>query len=262
MTGIAISSRARSGRLLRRIAIATAVAGIGAGAILSSTGCSTIAPFVINAALRACIELICSLFDAPVQTLPYGYSHCGSNTWQLPDRSISFCAYCPSGSTGPVYVQMNCEGPYYPLLPRRIEEQPSKQVVETISIESYDCDDRFLAEIDAMVDLHRQRAQARVIVPTSRFLADRSAYSDLEVAIDGSPAPARGDYPVEAGAKLVISGDVEQVAHYAMTVGVEEISFADGGDRWTIHANAEHSAIAVYRNGRFEEARFLFAPMP
>lgn len=261
MTGIAISSRARSGRLLRRIAIAAAVAGIGTGAILSTTGCSTIAPFVINAALRACIELICSLFDAPVQTLPFGYSHCGSNTWQLPDRSISFCAYCPGGSSGPVYVQMNCEGPYYPLVPRRLGEPASNDVVETISIESYDCDDRFLAEIGTMVDLHRQRADAQIVVPSARVLADRSAYSDLEVLVDGADAPERGDFAVAAGSRLRIAGDLEEVAHYAMTAGVEEISFADGKDRWTIHANPEFSAIAVYRNGGFEDARFLFAPM-
>lgn len=262
MIGIAISSRARTGRLLRRIAIVAAAAGVGTGALFSASGCSTIAPFLIDATLRACLQLISSLFDAPVQSLPPGYSSCGTNTWQLPDRSITFCAYCPDVGTGPVYVQMECQGPFYPLVPRRLDEQPTKALAETISIESYDCEDRFLAEIGAMVDVHRQRAEARLVVPSGRVLADRSAYSDLEVLVDGVEAPVKGDFHVASGTKLWIAGTLQEVAHYAMTAGVEELSFSDGADRWTVYANAEWSAVALYRNDVFEDARFLFAPMP
>lgn len=262
MVGFVSMSCARPGGMLRRAAIATAATGIGAGALLALAGCNTIGMILVDAAMRACVELVCSLFDAPVATLPSGFVPCGSNTWELPDRRITFCAYCSSAPDGTIYVQMDCDGPYFPLRARRLVEPPASDVSETVSIERYDCDDRFLAEIGTMVDLHRRRATAELVLPSARTCADRSGYDDLDVRVDGRAAPATGDFEVAAGSRLSIDGDLDEVAHYAMTIGVEELSFADGPDRWTVYANASVSAIATYRNGAFEEARFLFAPTP
>lgn len=80
------------------------------------------------------------------------------------------------------------------------------------------------------------------------------------MSIDGAPARPDGDTPVDAGAAVHLSGDFDEVAHYAAELGVRSVEFRDGKDAWTVDVNRDFPAIAIFRNGRFVEARFLFAP--
>jgi hypothetical protein len=98
--------------------------------------------------------------------------------------------------------------------------------------------------------------------PNARIMPSIAHYGTLDVRIDGVSAPRQGDFEIASGAVLDFTGSFEEVAHYAMTCGIRELSFKDGSHAWTVHANPEVSAIAVFRNNELQDARFLFAPQP
>jgi hypothetical protein len=57
-----------------------------------------------------------------------------------------------------------------------------------------------------------------------------------------------------------IAETAEAVARYAAEAGVRSLEFRTDGNAWRVEVNPEFAAIAIFRNARFIEARFLFSP--
>lgn len=231
--------------------------------MLPLAACETFGPAAVHAAVTLCIEAIMSLLDAPRDTLPVGYARCASTNWQVRDQSLEFCFYCKPGAPELTYVQFDCEGPYYPLRMRRVGRRTDDMSTSAdggVSIKKVSCEEHFLvaAEINCAPALGFAATSFRS--PNDRLLPDRAGHKSLTVTIDGADAPADGDFVVRTGSRIVISGTLDEVAHYAMTAGVSEFSFLSGGSRWEVFANPEVSAAMVFRDGVLWEKRILFAP--
>ena len=99
-------------------------------------------------------------------------------------------------------------------------------------------------------------------VPNDRVLPTTGDYKTLDVRIGGVPAPRDRDLEIEGGSLLELSGSFDEVAHYAMVCGVRALTFKDGSQQWSVYANPDVSAIAIFRDAELYDARFLFAPRP
>ncbi|MFM7132784.1 MAG: hypothetical protein ACKO0W_00535 [Planctomycetota bacterium] len=255
------------GRTIHRGALACVAAGmLAAGAMVAMVAmpaCQSFGPAIVHAAINLCIEAVKSLIDAPADTLPPGYERCSSSLWQVRDQSIELCFYCRPGTSDAVFVQFDCEGSFYPLRIRRMGRgaPPTASTdADGISIKSIDCDEQLLIAAEGRLSPALDQAATGFRSPNARVLPDRSAHRKLEVSIDGVPAPQRGDFMVPAGARIALSGDIGEVAHYGLACGVTELAFSDGSDLWEVFAHPDACIALVFRNGALVERRLLFAP--
>ena len=227
-------------------------------------------PIAINAAVVACVELVKALFDNPNETLPAGYAPCGQMVWPVQDHEFKFCLYCDPSKPQELFVQFGCEGKYYPMRLRRFEHIPAlpdggnidELSSEYISIKKIKCDEQFLADAAATVAPYMSALDCAIRVPNDRVLPTTGDYKTLDVRIGGVPAPRDRDLEIEGGSLLELSGSFDEVAHYAMVCGVRALTFKDGSQQWSVYANPDVSAIAVFRGNELYDARFLFAPRP
>jgi len=239
-----------------------AAVGIATVTMLVAPGCQTVLPIAVHAAISACIELVKSLVDEPADQLPQGYIPCDSFEWEVEGRELKFCVFCNPSVRSEVFIQFGCTGKYYPMRLRRIERPESPDTVDGISIEKIRCDERLLLDVRSTVAPFMAGIQCTMRVPNDRVLPSLENYGTLDARIDDAPAPRDGDFLVDAGVVVELDGSFDEVAHYAMTCGILELAFKDGGSMWTVHANPDVSAIAVFRDGELYDARFLFAPVP
>lgn len=255
-----LSRASRRGILLGAVA-----ATMGVAALPVLPGCQTI-PYVANAVVSLCAPLLTAILDVPVDALPPHYTLCERHLWRARGEEIRFCLFCSTIPTEPLYVQLGCEGKYYPMKLRAPTERPPRDgaransVDDGIHLAKLDCDQFLLAIAEARYDAIHGTGEATMVLPNERPLPAIEGYPTLEVSIDGAPARPDGDTPVEAGAAVHLSGDFDEVAHYAAELGVRSVEFRDGKDAWNVDVNRDFPAIAIFRNGRFVEARFLFAP--
>jgi hypothetical protein len=243
----------------RRLIAGALAATIGSGAIGLGTGCQAV-PALVGVGVQLCIETIKTLLDAPRQEPPPNSEPCGRIEWWVRGYLLKFCFTCDPTQPGEIFVQFDCAGDFFPMKLRRIREAPSDILENGIHIKKLDCDQRLLAAGAAAMDIARQLGELQLSAPNHRVFPDRSKYQQLDVFIDGLPAPRRGDFSVDAGANISLAGDLDELAHYAMTIGVTELSYTDGSDLWEIHTNPEVSAIMVLKNDAYYDGRFLFAP--
>jgi hypothetical protein len=256
------SSRRRRFQPAGRVLAFLAAGGVAACGMVAAPGCETLVPIAVHATVTACIEMIKSLFDAPADQLPEGYIPCNNFVWPIQGHELKFCLFCNPAVPNEAYVQFQCEGKYYPLRLRRIERPAAASTEERLSIESIKCHERFLLEIESTIAPFMSGATCAMRSPNQRVLPSVAHYGTLDVRIDGAPAPRDGDFTVEAGSRIELDGSFDEVAHYAMICGVDELTFKDSQGLWNVHANPDVSAIAIFRNGTLHDARFLFAPMP
>jgi hypothetical protein len=254
----------------KRVLAVLAAVGLVGTSLLTMPGCQTVMPIAINAAVVACVELVKALFDNPNETLPAGYAPCGQMVWPVQDHELKFCLYCDPSKPQELFVQFGCEGKYYPMRLRRFEHIPAlpdgenidELSSEYISIEKLKCDEQFLADAAATVAPYMSALDCAIRVPNDRVLPTTGDYKTLEVRIGGVPAPRDRDFEIEGGSLLELSGCFDEVAHYAMVCGVRALTFKDGSQQWSVYANPDVSAIAVFRGNELYDARFLFAPQP
>jgi hypothetical protein len=258
-------SRSLLSRASRRSAVLGAVAAtLGAASLPALTGCQTL-PYVANAVVSLCAPLLTAILDHPVDTLPPTYSLCEQHVWRARGEEIRFCLHCSTVPTDPLYVQLNCEGMFYPLKLRPPTERAPRDRARTstsdgIHLSKMDCDEYLLAIAEARYDAVTGAGEATMVLPNARVLPGTGGYPTLEIRVDGVPTEPDGRTGVDASTAVHLAGDFDEVAHYAAELGVRSVEFRDGKDAWTVDVNHEFSAIAIFRNGRFVEARFLFAP--
>ncbi len=243
--------------------VLAAGAGAGVGGLSLSTGCQSLGPIIAPAVVRACIDIIRGLFNLPLLDLPPGFVPCGpADRWEERGVVTEFCFYCSAADPYTMYMQADCEGPFFPLKARPVGSPEPLTYDEAISLEKFTCEERFLRRAQSAYDGFHGRLQTSIKSPNNRMLPDPSAYPSLTVLVDGKRIGARTDFPVRFGETIELSGTVDEVAHYAMTAGVTELSFRDGNDRYEVVVNPRFSAKLVFKNGECIEKGLLFAPLP
>jgi len=235
----------------------------GVGGLSLASGCQAVGPIVTSAAVQACMEIIRRLFNLPLDHLPPGFVPCGpAESWQHRDGVTVFCFYCSEADPYIAYMQMDCQGPFHPLKMRPMGSSTQLTYVDAMSIESMSCEEQLMLRAQSSYDRFHGRLQTKVKSPNNRMLPDPSAYPSLEVRIDGQRLLSRTDFPVRFGETIELHGTVDEVAHYAMTAGVNEITFRDGSDLYEVFVNPRFSAKLVFKNGVCIEKGLLFAPLP
>ena len=264
------SREERNGRLLPRTWSMLAAVCLAGSSIFALPACHTAPAIVVNAAVVACIEIIKALFDEPHNELPPGYASCGQIAWPVQNYEFKFCLFCDPTRPQEIFVQFDCQGKFYPMRLRRIDRDPgtpvggsiSELTNEYLSIEKITCDEMFLVDAATTVAPFMSGLDCTLRAPNARIMPSIAHYGTLDVRIDGVSAPRHGDFEIPSGAVLDFTGSFEEVAHYAMTCGIRELSFKDGSHAWTVHANPDVSAIAILRDDEIHDVRFLFAPQP
>jgi len=246
----------------RGAALSALVAAMGVAAVPTMTGCGTL-PIVARAVLGVCPEILSRVLNEPIATLPVDYAPCGRQVWRTSGREITFCFFCSPASQAPVYVQLNCTGPYYPVQPRTPQVapvDPSMPVDEGVQIQKINCHEYLLAIAQAVCDENLAHADATLILPNARSLPSTAEYPTLTVLADGVPTDPSDGHRFDIGASIRVIGDFDEVARYAAESGVRSLEFRTDGNAWRVEVNPEFAAVAIFKNARFIEARFLFSP--
>jgi hypothetical protein len=234
---------------------------IGLGGALALPGCETVGGFVATA-VHVCVPIIRSLLNLPLPELPAGYTSCGDPTvWTEHGHSLTFCFYCSPTDPRRVYVQMNCQGDYYPLSVRPIGSPSSIGVDEGVHLEKLGCEEQLLMRARASYDEWTGHAAASFDCPNARVFPDASGYASLVVAVDGRRVEVASDFKVDFGQAVTIEGKLDEVAHYAMISGLRELSFRSGGVSYAVVVNPEVSAMMLFKDGACIDSRLLFAPV-
>lgn len=264
------SRRVRNLRLAPRTWSMFVAVGLAGGSMLTLPACHTAPAIIVNAAVVACLEIIKALFDTPQNELPAGYAPCGQIAWPVQNHEFKFCLFCDPTKPQEIFVQFDCQGKFYPMRLRRVERVPGTPVGgsinelanEYLSIEKLTCDEVFLIDAATTVAPFMSGLDCTLRAPNARIMPSIAHYGTLDVRIDGVSAPRQGDFEIASGAVLDFTGSFEEVAHYAMTCGIRELSFKDGSNAWTVYANPDVSAIAILRDDEIHDVRFIFAPQP
>lgn len=232
------------------------------GGVTSMQGCQTIAPAVYFAA-KTCIELIKELVDSPLAELPAGYERCGDPAvWPVRDQYLMFCFYCSAADPNKMYVQFDCTGKFYPFTVRPVEGSGPEVDRGGSGIDSADCDEWLFMKARAAYSDWNDETVVDLEVPNDRVFPDLGPYATLAVSVDGLPVTPGRDFAVESGRQLHIEGSLHEVAHFAMTAGVEELSFSHDGVRYELFLNPDVSAIMVFKDGACVMKGPLFKPAP
>jgi hypothetical protein len=243
----------------RSLVLLTACTALGGAGTTTLTGCQSLAP-IVDVAVRACIQLISELLNAPLSQLPPGYVPCGGPIdWPIHDAVMTVCFYCNKNDPNTVYLQSECQGPYYPMRIR-----PGEHTVEgedrLPGPTKLNCKDRMLLTAQSTYDAWRNRVSMSLKAPNARLLPTPGRYETIEVKVNGVPVMAKREFAVDFGASIEVSGSIDEVAHYAMHAGVESIVFLDGGKKYEVFVNPDISAMMVFRDGVCVDKRFVFAP--
>ncbi|MFM7052660.1 MAG: hypothetical protein ACKOYN_11110 [Planctomycetota bacterium] len=265
VTAVSAAGRAaapRKGRMRSGAPLALA-AVLGGSFLAFAPGCA-LTPAIVDAAITVCRAVIMQVLDRPTDELPPGYEPCGSDSWTVHGRTVRFCFFCRPGTQEPPIVQLDCEGAYYPFKrsvqaadPHRPRPLSPTAAHDGISIEKLDCSERLLAAGEARCDPTLAFASFTIIAPNDRELPHSEHYPELEVLVDGRPSDGAH---APRGSAISVDGPFEQAAHYAASLGVQELSFRADGAHWSVAFNPAFGAAAVFRNGAFHHARFVFAP--
>jgi len=246
----------------RSVIVLVAGATIGLGGVTALQGCRTIVP-IIDTAISVCINAIRSLANRPIEGLPPGFGECGQPVvWNERGHEVKFCFFCNPADPLTIYMQLNCDGPYYPLTMRAVGSDSPITVEEGLSLEKMDCREMLLARARSTFDQATRRVTASFASPNDRIFPNPSAYTTLAVTVDGLRISAPRDFKVGAQRQIVLSGDLDEVAHYAMIAGLREIAFRDGNARYQAFLNRDVSAMMLFKNGACVDERLLFAPEP
>lgn len=252
----------RPGRMRTGAPLALA-AVLGGSFIALAPGCS-LTPAIVDAAITVCRAVIMQVLDRPTEELPPGYEPCGSDTWTVHGRTVRFCFFCDPAGEQPPVVQLDCEGDYYPFKrsvqasdPPRPRPLAPTAAHEGLSIEKLECSERLLAAGEARCDPTLSFASFTIVTPNDRELPEPAHYAGLDVLVDGRPPVGS---MAARGSAIAVEGPFEQAAHYAASLGVQELSFHADGAHWSVAFNPAFGAAAVFRNGAFHHARFVFAP--
>ena len=247
----------------RKSLLALAAAStVGLGGATLMPGCETVGGLVATA-VHVCVPLIRSLLNLPVPDLPAGYSSCGAPiVWEEHGNAIAFCLYCSPLEPSRMYLQLNCSGDYFPLEVRRLEPLARQTVDEGLHLEKLSCEERLLMRARSTYDEWSGRATAAFDCPNDRVFPDASGYPTLAVSVDGARVQKGRDFAVRFGQAVEFAGTLDEVAHYAMTAGLRELSFRANGALYEVKMNSEVSAVMIFKDGACVDSRFLFAPTP
>jgi hypothetical protein len=225
-------------------------------------GCETMGGLVTTV-VHVCVPLIRSLLNLPLPDLPAGYSSCGAPVlWEEHGHAVAFCLYCSPLEPSKMYMQLNCSGDYFPLDIRRVEPLAQQTIDEGIHLEQMSCEERLLMRARSTYEEWSGRATAAFDCPNDRVFPDVSGYPTLTVSVDGARVPSGRDFVVDSRQAVEISGTLDEVAHYAMTAGLRELSFRADGALYEVKMNSEVSAMMIFKNRACIDSRFLFAPTP
>ncbi len=240
-----------------RFSLAAAIALCGVPLL---GGCDRLAEALTVVVGAECANLIRVLFEQPVERLPQGYVLCQTHEWTRKSNTAKFCLYCDPEDELKVYVQLNCEGDYYPMQTRRLLDTTPTTTKNGTTLSAFDCTVRFYAASESTCNLNFTWCMGQFETPDDRVLPSIAGYTDLALYTDGHAIKAAVDTPIAGGTLITIEGGIDQVAHYAMTLGVEEFSVTDTDDHYEVFLNREFSAIMVFKNDAFMDCRLLFAP--
>ena len=143
---------------------------------------------------------------------------------------------------------------------RRVFDPSPITAADGTTISSYDCALHFFRQTTVRSDAQGTRGMGQFVCPDDRVLASIAGYKDLTLEVNGRFVKSELDVAVEAGSMVTIEGLIDEVAHYAMSIGVEELTFMDGGDSYEVFLDRDVSALMMFRNDTFVKCRFLFTP--
>ena len=247
-------------RSLRCALVMCAATVIVFGSIPLLSGCEHPAGGLVKIVGSECAKIFKDLMDAPIYRLPAGCAHIGTRLWEKNGRSTKFCFYADPQNDQILYIQFECEGAYYPMTMRRVFDPSPITAADGTTISSYDCALHFFRQTTVRSDAQGTRGMGQFVCPDDRVLASIAGYKDLTLEVNGRFVKSELEVAVEAGSMVTIEGLIDEVAHYAMSIGVEELTFMDGGDSYEVFLDRDVSALMMFRNDTFVECRFLFAP--
>lgn len=269
--------RTRRAPALWRARLAAGSLLLGAGAAATTLpGCETapvVVPVLADAAVRLCVALVKSVFGGSIETLPPGYGSAHRHEWTIDDRIVTFCLYASPTPGRPVYLQIDCEGPYHEIRARRLEApattagelEPASAAMGTasieggVSIDKLDCSERLLVAASLAVLEEGLRAESTFLATNARMLPRTSDFPGVTVAVDGLGIAPGIDRQVRYGDAVTLAGPPMAVAAYAHACGVREVAFTVGDASWRLVAHDEYPVGALFRDGVLEGARVLSA---
>lgn len=246
----------------RGLLVLAAGGAIGLGGVAAMQGCETLGGLVATV-VHVCVPVVRSLLNLPLSDLPAGYAACGEpQEWEQNGQRATFCFYCSLSNPKTVYLQMNCQGDYYPLQMRPIGSPNPVHFDEGVHLEKLSCEEQLIMRARSTYDEWSGRASAAFDCPNTRVFPDPSDYTSLSVAVDGAKIDATHDFKVGFGQEVELEGKLDEVAHYAMVSGLRELSFQSDGVQYTVFLNSEFSAMMLFKDGACIDQRLLFAPAP
>ncbi len=249
------------GRFLQKGSLLMATSAVLlCGSAPTLTGCDRLTESVAVIVGEECARLIREVLDNATNHLPNGFEWCGSSEWQCNDQVVRHCYYCSKHDRSKIYVQQDCEGKYYPVRQRYLGSPTAGTGPIGPSVALHECLTKFTLSSKVKTDEAFKRGAGQFLSPDDRMLPRIAGYTDLTVTINGEPIAGVDDFRIDEGSLVSIEGPIEEVAHYAMIIGIEELSLNDGGDNWEIFLNREACALMAFKNDTFVETRFLFAP--
>jgi hypothetical protein len=269
--------RARRAPSLWRARIAAGTLLLGAGAATTALpGCQAmpvVAPILADGAIRLCVALLRTVIGVPTATLPDGYGQPHRHDWTIDDKVVTFCLYASPTPGRPVYLQIDCEGPYHEIRARRLEtpsippgklepapvDAANASIDGGISLDKLDCRERLLIAASIAIFDEGLRAESTFLVTNARTLPRALDFPGVTTALDGVELAPELDHEVRYGDAITLSGPPMSVAAYAHAVGIREVSFRAGDSNWRLVAHEEYPIGALFRDGVFEGARVLSA---
>ncbi|MFM1823404.1 MAG: hypothetical protein RI967_1670 [Planctomycetota bacterium] len=269
--------RARRAPSLWRARIAAGTLLLGAGAVATTLpGCQSmpvVAPIIADGAIRLCSVLIKSILGLPKDSLPEGYGRAQRHDWTVDGHVVTLCLYASPTPGRPVYLQIDCEGPYHEIRARRLEtpslppgkveqapiDDSTASIDGGISLDKLDCAERLLIAASLAIIEEGLRAETTFLVTNARTLPRALDFPGVTTALDGVELAPELDHEVRYGDAVTLSGPPMAVAAYAHACGVREVSFTAGDSNWRLVAHEELPVGALFRDGVFEGARVLTA---
>ena len=242
--------------------------GLLVGAVLGSlfvttlpviTGC---AGFVVavEVGMSLCNDLMTQISAAGISAPPTGYQLCKEDDLELANKRYKLCVYCNGEPDDVRYVQLNCEGSLYPAVVRESPMMLDTADGSGAGLNKISCDERVKAFAYSNASTTETHLDASIVLPDRRTLPDRSAYAGLTILADGQDVPTEGEFELDVGTELRITGPFDLAAHYAALLGVRTLDYKADGAKWHVEIDPNYAVMTILRNHEVHDTRFLFAP--
>ncbi|RLS95366.1 MAG: hypothetical protein DWI12_04740 [Planctomycetota bacterium] len=210
--------------------------------------------------MSLCNDLMTQISAAGISAPPTGYQLCKEDDLELANKRYKLCVYCNGEPDDVRYVQLNCEGSLYPAVVRESPMMLDTADGSGAGLNKISCDERVKAFAYSNASTTETHLDASIVLPDRRTLPDRSAYAGLTILADGQDVPTEGEFELDVGTELRITGPFDLAAHYAALLGVRTLDYKADGAKWHVEIDPNYAVMTILRNHDVHDTRFLFAP--